>query len=232
MFLIVNDYLDLSYDKVWQISINVWHKDRLTVTLKKILVLSVSCNFGDHETETKFMQNQGGYYHPHRARIADGELDKRVNHKYPYFWVLVLYVCSGRFCLKGIASVCQARTRGQEGKEGAREGGVNDESLMLKRSKIIEALCVLGQAHAICYDRYPFSSSKWKIVPSHYTSSIIFSKFSIHKTEQTNHANVLVETKIVIVGIYVHPNTISTAYIYETIEAPTVNRYTYTYMHM
>ena len=36
------------------------------------------------------MQNQGGYYHPHRARIADGELDKRVNHKYPYFWVLVV----------------------------------------------------------------------------------------------------------------------------------------------
>ena len=36
------------------------------------------------------MQNQGGYYHSHRAKIADGELDKRVNHKYPYFWVLVV----------------------------------------------------------------------------------------------------------------------------------------------
>ena len=35
----------------------------------------------------------------------------------------------------------------------------------------------------------------------------------------------LVESKIVIVGMYVHPNSISTAYIYETIEAPTVNGY-------
>ena len=40
------------------------------------------------------------------------------------------------------------------------------------------------------------------------------------------------ETKIVIVGIYVHPNTISTAYIYETIEAPTVNRYTYLHAYV
>ena len=84
----------------------------------------------------------------------------------------------------------------------------------------------------ICYDRYPFSSSKWKIVPSHYTSNSIFGQFSNQFTQQKNHANVLVETKIVIVGMYVHPNSISTAYIYETIEAPTVNRYTYTYMHM
>ena len=74
------------------------------------------------------MQNQGGYYHPHRARIADGELDKRVNHKYPYFWVLVVaQTLVVDFALK--ASV--RRQRFWVSKGGGRQRHIDDESSTL-----------------------------------------------------------------------------------------------------
>ena len=74
------------------------------------------------------MQNLGGYYHPHRAKIADGELDKRVNHKYPYFWVLVVaQTLVVDFAFK--ASV--RRQRGFGSRRGAGDSSIDDESSIL-----------------------------------------------------------------------------------------------------